>query len=257
MTVIRRRTLLWRWPLVTFIVFALFWGIWYFVAGSVPATESVKLTITESWTLPFAVSRWWDLLFGPAYVLAILVFRHPEVQKDDEFVIGLGLGFMFGAMFGLGFGLMFGVMFGLGLGLVIGLGLGLVFGAMFGLGFGLGFGLVFGAMLGLGFGFGIGLWVGIIWLVTKSFSREFWNWLTANPEFVVVVQDVRDGEHGLYAIVNAPAKLRIEGSITFSISKSVWNQDRSPEKGEKVIIGDITEKPAGYRANRARPKKPA
>ena len=225
MTVIRRRTLLWRWPLVTFIVFALFWGIWYFVAGSVPATESVKLTITESWTLPFAVSRWWDLLFGPAYVLAILVFRHPEVQKDDEFVIGLGLGFMFGAMFGLGFGL--------------------------------GFGLVFGAMLGLGFGFGIGLWVGIIWLVTKSFSREFWNWLTANPEFVVVVQDVRDGEHGLYAIVNAPAKLRIEGSITFSISKSVWNQDRSPEKGEKVIIGDITEKPAGYRANRARPKKPA
>ena len=72
MTVIRRRTLLWRWPLVTFIVFALFWGIWYFVAGSVPATESVKLTITESWTLPFAVSRWWDLLIFAGLALILL-----------------------------------------------------------------------------------------------------------------------------------------------------------------------------------------
>lgn len=53
--------------------FALFWGIWSLFAP-VPVLTEIKLAKNLIWRLPFAVSRWWDVLFAPLCVSAGFVW---------------------------------------------------------------------------------------------------------------------------------------------------------------------------------------
>ena len=45
--------------------------------------------------------------------------------------------------------------------------------------------------------------------------------------------------------------------ITCSLRPEFWKEERWPEKGQAVILSDFTEKPAGWRANVGRFKRPS
>lgn len=48
------------------------------------------------------------------------------------------------------------------------------------------------------------------------------------------------GPHGPYVLATSKT---LEGTVTFSLSESgVWQEDRWPEPGHKVLVGDITQK---------------
>ena len=72
-----------RWSLLATIGIALFWGIWYAVAGSVPEAHIPPIL----WVLknPLHVSRWFDLAAGVclATPLAMLVTLEPLPEDPD------------------------------------------------------------------------------------------------------------------------------------------------------------------------------
>jgi hypothetical protein len=202
----RRLALMWKWSLLTGGLIALFWLIWYFVAGSVPVFQSVKIAPELTLDLPFGISRWWDVLMGPLWSVVLIFlltgnFFSPQEDDKEDLVFGLVSGLAFGLVsglafglvsglaFGLGFGMVSGLAFGLGFGLVAGLAIWLSFGIDFGLGFGLGFGLVHGLAFGLGFGLGLGLGFGLVaeliigiifaleWLFSPKKRDGTANWL--------------------------------------------------------------------------------
>jgi len=87
-----RTKLMLRWSLVTGGLIALFWAIYYLIAGSVPTVTSIKMT--ETWTLssPLGISRWWDILIGPIWSIIIIYLLTKFKDEDDDLVVGLGAG---------------------------------------------------------------------------------------------------------------------------------------------------------------------
>ena len=69
----------------------------------------------------------------------------------------------------------------------------------------------------------------------------------------VVQKIVPDGKHGPYFVATSD-RIR-SGSVTCSLSPSVWKEDKWPEEGSVVIIGDITMKREGWRAGSGRFKR--
>jgi len=61
----RMHEMMFRWSIATFILIAVFWTIWYSVAGTVPSITAVGLTPNYAIQLPFGISRWWDILMTP------------------------------------------------------------------------------------------------------------------------------------------------------------------------------------------------
>jgi hypothetical protein len=149
-----------RWSAASAAATALFWGVWWLATGSVPEVTSVPLWLDAELPLPFAASRWWDILLGPAVsCLAVLGLSKFKGLKWNElefasFVLSIGLAI--GLVCGLAGGLAAGPVFGL----VCGLAGGLVTGLVVGLAAGLAGGLVVGLLVGL-----------IIWLeITLAFG---------------------------------------------------------------------------------------
>jgi len=73
------------------------------------------------------------------------------------------------------------------------------------------------------------------------------------PGLVVVQAIIPYGKHGPYVVSTSE---NIEGSVTFSVDKPVWQEERWPERGEHVWVDDLTMKRAGWRAHRARFYRP-
>lgn len=69
-----------------------------------------------------------------------------------------------------------------------------------------------------------------------------------------IVQSVRDGPHGKFAIATCEG---VEGSITFSLDKSVWQESDEPEPGSVVWLSDLRKKRAGWRAMCGRYLRPS
>ncbi len=69
-----------------------------------------------------------------------------------------------------------------------------------------------------------------------------------------IVQKVTKGKHGAYAVAKSKD---IEGSITFSLDKNIWQEPDLPESGTVVVLSKLTKKRAGWRANRGRFLKPS
>ena len=65
----------------------------------------------------------------------------------------------------------------------------------------------------------------------------------------IVQKVVPNGRHGPYAVATAP---QLKGSITFSLSEEVWQEKCTPEVGIAVMLGDLRQKTAGWRAMEAR-----
>lgn len=63
-----------KWSIFTAAVFALFWGIWYAAAGSVP-NAPLRLLKIIGVNNPPHISRWWDVLQGPFWTYLLLRWR--------------------------------------------------------------------------------------------------------------------------------------------------------------------------------------
>jgi len=85
----KKLQLVFRWALVSALAIAAFWVIWFLVAGSVPEATSLILTHGWNYTLPFGVSRWWDIITGALWsaVLVSIV----TTEKDRNKLFGLDL----------------------------------------------------------------------------------------------------------------------------------------------------------------------
>jgi hypothetical protein len=72
--------------------------------------------------------------------------------------------------------------------------------------------------------------------------------------FNAVVQKVcTDGAHGPYAVtLLEPPVPEIQGSVTFDLA--VWQEKDYPTPGEVVVLSDLKQKRAGWRAEAARYK---
>ena len=68
-----------------------------------------------------------------------------------------------------------------------------------------------------------------------------------------VVQMVVEGDRGPYAVATASD---FEGSITFSLDPSVWQESIRPGRGTHVILSNLERKQAGWRANKVRLLQP-
>src|SRR3990167_3002219 len=150
MTPNRRNKLMFRWSLFSAGLIALFWLIWS-MFGEVPSVDKIKWmdNVSQPDTyihLPFSISRWFDILFGPIYSALIVNFVYWAKNRDKSRYDNLVTDFV--------------------IGLVVGLGFGLASGLVVGLGFVLGFGLAVGGLVvGLGFGLASGLVVGLVYLI--------------------------------------------------------------------------------------------
>jgi hypothetical protein len=72
-------------------------------------------------------------------------------------------------------------------------------------------------------------------------------------EIQAVVEKVILGLHGPFVVARSD---RVAGSVTFSLDHPVWQEDDRPEVGMVVILSDIRQKTAGWRAMQARYLRP-
>jgi hypothetical protein len=70
----------------------------------------------------------------------------------------------------------------------------------------------------------------------------------------VVQKAVSEGNHGPFAVATSE---NIDGSITFALKPTVWQEDEWPEPGMIVILGKLRKKRAGWRAMKARFLRPS
>jgi len=68
----------------------------------------------------------------------------------------------------------------------------------------------------------------------------------------IVEKVISNGRHGPYAVARSKGLL-----ITFSLDKSVWQEDDWPDPGSCVILTKIRKKRAGWRASSGRFVKPS
>jgi hypothetical protein len=97
-----------RWAFMVLIASALFWGIWYLVAGHVPSVTSIRIAPHHTFALPFCISRWWDVLLAPLWAWSIARYvTGPDVHGDANWLslrssaAELVVGLIFGLMWGL------------------------------------------------------------------------------------------------------------------------------------------------------------
>lgn len=173
-----------RWSLVTAVLIALFWTVWYLATGSVPVVNEIKITTNRALALPFGVSRWWDVLIGPIWsAIFVFMFTHRRVKEEENLTIGIFTGLVYGLMCGILWGLSFGAFTGLVIGVVSGITVIIIFGLIFRWAVGLLVGLSFGLAYGLAFGLGYGLVLGLLVVVAFGLAlgtvvllgnRQFW-----------------------------------------------------------------------------------
>lgn len=70
----------------------------------------------------------------------------------------------------------------------------------------------------------------------------------------VVQKVVSRGKHGPFAVATSET---VEGSITFSLDKSVWHESDLPKEGVMVMLSDLRKKRAGWRAMSGRFYQPS
>jgi hypothetical protein len=182
------------------ILTAVFWGIWSLFAPVPAVTEILRDreagTVLE---LPFAVSRWWDVLFAGLCTTGIIwCVTYPKAKEDGSAIVG------FGISIAIGLGLSDVLVAGFASGIAIGLGAGLftfvriglrdgpqymIVAAHAGLGVSLGFSLGFttgflssllgGSVFGLAAGIAIGLIAGLVYGLWRLLLHPLWSFLMA------------------------------------------------------------------------------
>lgn len=70
----------------------------------------------------------------------------------------------------------------------------------------------------------------------------------------VVQKVVSEGRHGPFAVATSD---RLDGSVTFSLEPTIWQEKEWPEEGMYVLLGKLRRKRAGWRAKTGRFFKPS
>lgn len=105
----KRNRWLWRWPIFTIAITAIFWGIWSLFAP-VPVTTLIPISEENCWQLPTPLSRWWDIPAAGLWTLIVaLAAREISEIRDEEcgeylgvlLSRGLAIVLVFGPIFGL------------------------------------------------------------------------------------------------------------------------------------------------------------
>lgn len=65
----------------------------------------------------------------------------------------------------------------------------------------------------------------------------------------VVQKVIAQGPHGPYTVATTET---LEGSVTFSLEPTVWQEEDWPEAGNVVLLSKIRRKRAGWRAKAGR-----
>lgn len=104
----KEKTMALRWSLLSAGLIALFWTIWYLITGDVPEVTSLDLWASIEIELPFAISRWWDVLLGPIYTLTA-IFIWLQRESLGILLILLAAYTVFGILVGLITGLIYGL----------------------------------------------------------------------------------------------------------------------------------------------------
>jgi len=77
-----RNKLMFWWSLGAAAGIALFWAIYWYITKEVPGITEIKVPFIFTWGLPFAISRWWDVLLGPIYsVILIQIMGNFEIKR--------------------------------------------------------------------------------------------------------------------------------------------------------------------------------
>jgi hypothetical protein len=126
-----------RWSIASAVLIALFWMTCHLIKGNVPSN--------------IGVSRWWDILIGPIWSIAVILLLKVEKVEREEvrnllicMIPALIVGLIFSLWLGLSpdptwsliLGLLFGILFGLPYGLVACMVFALIFGLPLGIAFG-------------------------------------------------------------------------------------------------------------------------
>ncbi len=111
----KRKKALWRIPCLVVVIFALFWGIWFAIAGSVPDDGA-------------GISRWWDI--PGAGFIAFMMLVSITSTRDHETAGGVCIATMFGSFFCAA---IVGFFCGMFTGAILGLGITLVCASLIGL----------------------------------------------------------------------------------------------------------------------------
>lgn len=78
--------------------------------------------------------------------------------------------------------------------------------------------------------------------------------MSRSDRYIAVVEKViLDGKHGPYAV----ARCDQLGTVTFSLDRNVWREKDLPTEGFRVMLSDVREKRAGWRAMRGRFVRPS
>jgi len=150
------------WSLLTGGATALFWTIYHLITGAVPVVSALAWGEEIVFNLPFALSRWWDIMLGPIFGSAFILLRATRWAREKKGELEIGL------VFGLGCGLLSVLCFGIVFGQLFPLTFGLTSGGFFVLAFTFGLILILGINgslalslgLGLGYVLACGLFVG-------------------------------------------------------------------------------------------------
>lgn len=186
----KERNQLWWIPLIVSVVTGIVYLIIYLLTGSIPVIDKLVLFknagdafwgLPAEYTLPFSISRAWDILFIFIYtfLLARIIqyVKESESKDTEDMLIGLVVSLVFGLGVGLGVSLGVGLGVGLVLGFVVNLVVSLAFGLVADLAFSLAFSLGVGLVFGLGVGLGVGLVFGLKHLFSKDFRKRTIKWL--------------------------------------------------------------------------------
>ena len=194
-----RKQALWRIPALIMVITALFWTIWYAIAGNIPEMSAIPMNSDWNLQLPFAVSRWLDIPCAGIVALALTaIFTSPRILVDNgQLILGLVFGLFVGLILGLAFGLPIELGVGLSYGMIFVLVAALVWGLIFigifgvsaGPGYGIGlvlsYGLIFGLSFIVGTGLVFGLVYGLIFIFRPLFNKSLWRvvgrWLIGKP----------------------------------------------------------------------------
>lgn len=187
-----------RWSLLAAVFAALYWGVWYLVTGFVPAVTDIPIWLGQAVTLPFEVSRWWDVVAAPIFVqAAVWLYR----RVSDPWACSLGA--VQSLVLGLAIGLVFGIATGLACATICYLAFGLVErryeGVATALEYALAAGLTVGFVHGFVFGLVVALFVGLVIVLLNvrfvavvrllSFlGIRMWRWIVAAPPDKLVAE---------------------------------------------------------------------
>jgi hypothetical protein len=82
----RTFTRIWRFTLLVTVPIAIFWLVFYFWQGYVPAQSTIGFVTNDpAIFLSFGISRWFDILIGPLWVVTLIIWSsHLDNTNTDE-----------------------------------------------------------------------------------------------------------------------------------------------------------------------------